>query len=73
MCGQVTVYGLCDLHVAWPGVAGPCVLSLCIWDMTSYQCLVVTLYVTGVNMLARALWICHPWCVRGISGDSVCP
>ena len=67
-----SVSGPCDLYVAWPGVAGLHVLSLYVWDMTSYQWLVMTLYVTGVNMLARALWVCQLWCVRGISGDSAC-
>lgn len=63
-----SVSGPCDLYVAWPGVAGLHVLSLYIWDMTSYQWLVMTLYVTGVNMLARALWICQV-CERHFRGQ----
>lgn len=55
----------------WPGQVwlGQRMVSLCIWDMTSYQCLVVTLYVTGVNMLARALWISPLVCESHFRGQ----
>ena len=69
------MYGQCDLYVAWLSmvVYELPVLSLCLWHMTLYQWLSVTLYVTGVNMVACALSVCHLGCVKSTSGDTVHP